>query len=85
MSLICESSLPQSCGLDLCKKLELTKSFTNVNRECWCAATKEGARRLDSVFVPSYGTTIEWPGSLLCVYRQLVYILIFAEWFWELN
>ena len=28
--------------------------------------TKEEARRLDSVFVPSYGTTIEWSGSLLC-------------------
>lgn len=52
-------------GLDLYKKLELTRNFTNVNRECCHAGTKGEARRLNSLFVPSYGTTIEWSGSLL--------------------
>lgn len=52
-------------GLDLYKKLELTRNFTNVNRECCHAGTKGEARRLNGLFVPSYGTTIEWSGSLL--------------------
>ena len=53
-------------GLDLYEKLELTRNFTNANRECCYAGTKGEARRLNSLFVPSYGTTLEWSGSLLC-------------------